>query len=378
VVNLLELEERDAGHWDETNPKALVENSGLLTESEAINYEDAREEGEAEELPLEYLHLAFTFRADLPLDIPHSAIATCVRYSFSVVVSAKTASNELLVVNAPFSVLTPLMGNSLAEKDLAKAPRVRLGNCTAMAHSSGLPCHVTASELHRPKGQTTVNRNANLLAMVASGNVQTLRIADPDGEPCCILTALGSQVMNPGGHLLLQFDFPSTWVPCHQVSACLQGEEIALYEDGSTNKTRTLLMDTAYEMVESGYTERVSLSLYLPLDCPCTVLTDLVKMTVQCRIDLACEKAEGGYSNLQFHLPIKVAHSPAADEGKGGSDFDDDDVTGTPLDELVFGTEALSHIDRDPLKASSFVTRDIRKDLKVLSLHMVEACELET
>jgi hypothetical protein len=101
-------------------------------------------------------------------------------------------------------------------------------------------------------------------------------------------------------------------------------------------------------------------------------------MTVQCRIDLACEKAEGGYSNLQFHLPIKVAHSPAADEGKGGSDFDDDDVTGTPLDELVFGTEALSHIDRDPLKASSFVTRDIRKDLKVLSLHMVEACELET
>jgi hypothetical protein len=72
-----------------------VENSGLLTESEAINYEDAREEGEAEELPLEYLHLAFTFRADLPLDIPHSAIATCVRYSFSVVVSAKTASNEV-------------------------------------------------------------------------------------------------------------------------------------------------------------------------------------------------------------------------------------------------------------------------------------------
>jgi hypothetical protein len=161
------------------------------------------------------------------------------------------------------------------------------------------------------------------------------------------------------------------------VSACLQGEEIALYEDGSTNKTRTLLLDTAYEMVESGYTERVSLSLYLPLDCPCTILTDLVKMSVQCRIDLACEKAEGGYSNLQFHLPIKVAHSPTADEANG-NDFDDEDVTGTPLDEMVFGTEALSLIEKDPLKPSSFVTRDIRKDLKVLSLYMVEVCELET
>lgn len=95
VVNLLELEERDVGHWDETNPKALVENSGLLTESEAINYEDARAEGEAEELPLEFLQIAFTFRCHLPHDIPHSAVATCVRYSFSVVVSAKTTSNEV-------------------------------------------------------------------------------------------------------------------------------------------------------------------------------------------------------------------------------------------------------------------------------------------
>lgn len=280
-------------------------------------------------------------------------------------------------MNAPFSVLTPLTGNALSEKDLAKAPRVRLGTCSAMAHSSGLPCHVTATDLHQPKGATTVNRNANLLATVASGNVQTLRIADPDGEPCCILTALGSQVMNPGGHLLLQFDFPSSWVPCHQVSACLQGEEIALYEDGSTNKTKTFLFDTAYEVVESAYTERASLSLYLPLDCPCTVLTDLLKVSVQCRIDLACEKSDGGYSNLQFHLPIKVAHSPMADEANG-NEFDDEDVNETPLDEIVFGAEALSLVEKDHTKPTSFKTRDIRKDLKVLSLQMVEVCGLQT
>jgi hypothetical protein len=184
--------------------------------------------------------------------------------------------------------------------------------------------------------------------------------------------------MNPGGHLLLQFDFPSSWVPCHQVSACLQGEEIALYEDGSTNKTKTLLLDTAYEMVEPGYTERVSLSLFLPLDCPCTVLTDLVKMSVQCRIDLACEKSDGGYTNLQFRLPVKVAHSPTADEANNGNDYNDEDANTTPLDEIVLGAEALSLIEKDSRKPGSFVTRDIRKDLVVLSLQMVEACGLET
>lgn len=282
------------------------------------------------------------------------------------------------MVNAPFSVLTPLAGNACSERDLAKAPRVRLGTCTAMAHSSGLPCHVTGTDLNRPKGATTVNRNANLLATVSSGNVQTLRIADPDGDPCCIMTALGAQVLNPGGHLLLQFDFNSAWLPCYQVSACLQGEEIALYEDGSTNKTKTLLLDTAYEMVETGYTERVSLSLHLPLDCPCTLLTDIVQMTVQCRIDIAVEKSGGGYSNLQFRLPCKVAHSPTADEAAHQREFDDEDVHGMPLDEVVFGAEALSMIEKDSTKPSSFVTRDIRKDLKVLSLQMVEACGLET
>ena len=287
-----------------------------------------------------------------------------------------SCNKKLLVINAPFSVLTPLPGNAYSDYDLATSPRVRLGTCTAMAHSSGMPCHVTATDLHRPKGTTTVNRNANLLATVASGNVQTLRIADPDGEPCCILTALGSQVMNPGGHLLLQFDFPSSWVPCHQVSACLQGEEIALYEDGSTNKTKTFLFDMAYEVVESGCTERVSLSLHLPLDCPCTVFTDLVKVTVQCRIDIAVEKSDGGYSNLQFHLPCRVAHSPTADE-TNEEDFDED-VSATPLDEIVFGAEALSLIEKDSTKAGSFVTRDIRKDLKVLSLQMVKACGMET
>lgn len=96
VVELLELEERTVGRWEDVNPKMLVENSGLLHDCEAAIYEDnATEEEVNEDLPLESQHLAFTFRVDLPLDIPHSAAAMCVRYFYSVVVSVRTSSNEV-------------------------------------------------------------------------------------------------------------------------------------------------------------------------------------------------------------------------------------------------------------------------------------------
>lgn len=96
VVNLLDLKERTVGHWKDVNPKAMVQKSGLLRECEAAVYEDhCYLPEESTRVPLESQHLAFTFRVDLPLDIPHSAVAACVRYSYSVVVSAMTVSNEV-------------------------------------------------------------------------------------------------------------------------------------------------------------------------------------------------------------------------------------------------------------------------------------------
>lgn len=94
VVNLLELKERTVGQWKDANPKAMVLKSGLLRECEAAAYKDHLPE-ESTRVPLESQHLAFTFRVDLPLDIPHSAVAACVRYSYSAVVSVTTASNEV-------------------------------------------------------------------------------------------------------------------------------------------------------------------------------------------------------------------------------------------------------------------------------------------
>ena len=95
VVNLLELEERTVGQWKDVNPRAMILKSGLLRECETAAYEDHHSPEESTRAPLESQHLAFTFRVDLPLDIPHSAVAACVRYSYSVVVSAMTVSNEV-------------------------------------------------------------------------------------------------------------------------------------------------------------------------------------------------------------------------------------------------------------------------------------------
>jgi hypothetical protein len=81
----------------------------------------------------------------------------------------------------------------------------------------------------------------------------------------------------------------------------------------------------------------------------------------------------GSYTNLQFHLPCTVAHSPTDDETTE-NDFDDD-VAETPLDELILG--AADAVDEnDSRKSAGFPTNDIRRDLKVLSLQMVDACGL--
>ena len=136
VLDLLELEERTVGRWEDVNPKALVENSGLLHDCEAAAYEDNPTEGSTQdELPLESKQLAFTFRVDLPLDIPHSAVAMCVRYSYSAVVSIKTTTNEVRVAD----IVEPRLQNvilSEASHSLLKQSTASCGECTFFCFDS--------------------------------------------------------------------------------------------------------------------------------------------------------------------------------------------------------------------------------------------------
>ena len=134
------------------------------------------------------------------------------------------------------------------------------------------------------------------------------------GQKCCNLTIVGGRVMHPGDKVLLHFDFlvileeevplpngddivgdskvdqHSSPLRCYGESACLFGEERAIGIDGVTKRrTRYNVFDTASAEVEHGYTDEVSLSLKLPSsfdNCPVTLTTDLVEVTVTCRIDV--------------------------------------------------------------------------------------------
>jgi hypothetical protein len=98
VVPLMELEERMAGKWSNVKPKALYTIPDSIDE---LFREEAykTEESCVEKDHLEKRHLAFTFRTVLPLDMPPSALLTCCRYSYSVVISCTTSSEEVCLFN---------------------------------------------------------------------------------------------------------------------------------------------------------------------------------------------------------------------------------------------------------------------------------------
>mmetsp|Transcript_12062 Transcript_12062/g.18658 ORF Transcript_12062/g.18658 Transcript_12062/m.18658 type:complete len:553 (+) Transcript_12062:16-1674(+) len=396
VVNLLELVERDVGCWDDVKPQSLKVCVKEQTDEEGkdepiLDDEDHKNVSAPDQSlrtsrsspPLEHQQISFTFRIDLPTDIPHTVTATTCRYFYSVVLCGKTTEGKLFVVNAPFTVLTALQQES---NDSAAHERVKLGSCSAVAHSVGLPCHISATELDRPEGQITVNRNVGLCSTISRGNVQTLRVADQFGTPCCMLTAIGASITSPGGRIVLHFDFPginvendgsntNTWLRCQQVSCCLEGEEVATREDGSRKKSRSFLFDTAHEVVEIGFTERISLDLALPLDCPCTVKTDLLDISLRCTVDLTVEQSDGGggYSNLRLELPCKIVHSAYADELE--NETDDDLNKNASLEKLMLGSTNES-LDTERQQLNQLRTNDILDDLKILSIRMIDNCGL--
>lgn len=375
VMDMMDLQERTVGKWKDVNARDRVAKflPSIQKQGEETIVAVAPPKRPEDQAALESRHVAFTFRADLPPDLPHSANANCCRYFYSVVVCLRTVNKEVIIVNTPFTVWTSL-DKFLPQPTelLGSAARIRLGNISAMAHSTGLPTYLSATELHRPRGQMTVNRHVGLGSVAGRGDIKSLRVSNPKGEPCVLLTIMGSSLLNPGSRMLLQFDFPKGWVPCCQVSACLEGEEMAIYEDGSLHRTRSYQFDTAHELIQADCTDRVSLTLLLPLDCPCTLHTDLVKISVECRIDITVEQPDGNYMNLRLNLPCFVAHGATAEV----DDEVDTLASLAPLDELIFGDEASTLVDDDYRSPSSFRTKDIQKELSALSLRMAEKFNL--
>jgi len=180
------------------------------------------------------------------------------------------------------------------------------------------------------------------------------------------------------------------WIPCYQVCACLQGEEYAIYEDGSKKRTQSFLFDTCHEWVEPGVTDRVSKTLWLSSSGgggggddgadgsvashfeggapPCDLKTDVMEVSTWCRIDIAVREQEetagnsnasGAYNNLSLRIPCKVRHRSSFNcMQQQEQEMLEQQVP--PLNELL----DIEH------KNEAFPTGYIRSDLKVLSLTM--------
>ena len=373
-LQLLELPERKEGHW---NP--CVEDDG--EEKEVVQQQQE--------------HLTFTFRVDIPLDIPPSISANTCRYFYSAEVLIRTNSDEQDVIKAPFSVLADpnqqppksAIRNQVSagvKTHHVSSGRVKFGTCTGMAHSIGLPCHISATEIHRPRGQMTVQPSQ--LLSIRGGrpeSLQTLRVNNSQDRPVCVLTLVGATKLTPGSRIHIKWDFPSIatmassssgaggeqWLPCHQVSAALMGEELAIYEDGTTKRTRSFVFDTCHELVEAGGgTDRICKTLLLPYDAPCTICTDIMEISISCQIDITVEEVTGKYTNLKLEIPCHVVQN--MDE-----DMDDleqgDLVVSKSVKELVYGSR---YVKKNSIRQEQeFKMADILQDLKILALQMEQA-----
>jgi hypothetical protein len=363
-LDVLELPERTEGRWQgRPGGSSCVDGNG----GKDNNFDDD--------------FLAFTFRVDIPLDLPHSVHATTCRYFYSADVLVKTKTQQQILKRGFQLTTNPHQDTQFfahkQKKEMVISSRVKFGNCLGMAHSNGLPCHLSATEIHRPKGQMTVIQNDQHRRM--QHDVQTIRVSNALGQPVCVMTFIGTQSLIPGSRIHIQWDFPEQypatedWIPCHQVSACLQGEENAIYEDGTTKRTQSFLFDTCHEWVDPGVTDRVSKTMLLSSDnnlegTPCDLSTDVMEVSVWCQVDITVQE-EGEYNNLSLRIPCRIHHGLVDEDEETEAEENRIIPLGELLGDNLMNQDASTCTTTSTgTKNDAFPTHDIHFDLKTLAL----------
>lgn len=181
-------------------------------------------------------------------------------------------------------------------------------------------------------------------------------------------------------------------IPCHRVCCALVGEEYAIFEGAPTPatggvnlpkskkrvKTRSYVFDSSYELVEFGYTEAISMSLILPLDCPVTVKTDLVEVTVMLKVEFTVSRASidqsrdeavqdidrGEFSVIRLDLPCEV-NNHGTSMGGGEEDACVPESSIRKLQQF-WKSDKITAV-------GSFDDSGIQKDLRLLSLQMMKS-----
>ena len=260
--------------------------------------------------------------------------------------------------------------------------------------------------------QIAVSRTSGLCSIASTADLRSIRVTNQEGIPCCILTIVGAKIMTPGGNLLLQFHFEPEVVlgtneeinmndddnyllSCLQIGACIYGEELAISNSDETkkNKTRGYIFDTAYSMIEPGCNDTVAMTLSLPLDCPCSLKTDLVEMNIYCKIELTVNyikygKRRNKNETLRLELPCDVVHNFIdVEEEMEGEDLG----TTSPTDVFMVankekrkkksqGVHYNGKINMSGVMNDDYdvFTKDIFGDLTMLSLRLVDSGVLST
>jgi hypothetical protein len=387
-LELLDLHERSYGSWEDEQPHPIHLDGWPLPESLVPPQEN-------EAMPVQDRQLSFTFRTHIPDNLPHSLTARSCRIYYTILLCVQVkGAKEPQWTNTPLTILsstttplsstTPAPHNSPGKKHKSPgAGRVTVGTAHAMCHSSGLPCHVTPAELHQLPGRLTVHCQGHALYRNTT-HPTTMRITTDQGKLVGMLALMGlSSGMSPGSRALLQFVFPShlgddeeeareSWAPCHQVCACLEGEEYAIHKDGSRTKAQSFLFSSDYVRIDPDCTESASLHLLLPLDAPCTVSCDVIEIQVRCRIDITVATGPlDSFQQLHLDIPCTISHSLLPCEAHTNQEEQDD------AQSIVAwrSPDAYAKVF-DPTEAPSFPVEDIEYDLVELSLALARTSGL--
>jgi len=354
--------------------------------------------------PLLKSQLAITFRSNLPDDVPPTITTECVKYFYSAVLVVTTTNNEVIIKGCPFSVLTrnSMTATTHQRSNRTSSTRVHIGELYAKAHSTSLPCELSSMEaleerkLHvisDPPSCSIVSR------FTAERRTSTHRIQNENGVLCAWITLVGvGGAIVPGSRLGIVVRFPdlvddgnaeeSGILPCHRVCCALVGEEYALCEGAEApkkRKTRSYVFDSTYEMVEFGYTNSVSMGLLLPSDCPVTIKTDLVEVTVSLKLEFTVDRIarkemddedpcvdsanpSSRFGVIRLDLPVDVVHDDRLEN--------EDEEDGMTIQSQI---SAISRFWKNDTGTSNQLDETgIREDLRKLSLKMLGLSTYDT
>jgi len=364
---------------------------------------------------LDRTQIVLSFRTELPTDLPPTLSAECVKYFYSAVLVVTTTTGEIIVAACPFAVLTansPYLVLQKSDRD-ATATRVHIGELKAIAHSNSLPTLISSTDVSTKVSQLNVIANppvrSPLSRRTAEQRTSTHVIQDSNGGLCGWMTLIGfGGPLSPGTRLAVCVEFPNLYaddhisnsrriIGCHRVCCGLVGEENAICETGAAaaatststgrsdnppptsvkRKTRSYVFDSAYEMVEFGHTDRISMGLLLPSHCPVTVKTDLVEITVTLKVEFTVdrmrvtpddisENRSGGKDSselgvIRLDLPCEVVHSGIGlNEDPEDSEEGEENMSSTTL-------WRFRNTNHDIFDESNL------PDLNVLSLEMIKS-----